>query len=295
MGYGPTMAIDIGRRSAQKRQATVKTLAEIRAAILDFSRDLDPASRYVRELLEIADASADAVDFEARLDRGCRGQWHAGAEVFADMPLADKIRTNLVTSETALFRFTEGEIQAVERHLFPQLAGGTVRILVVPCSHGEEAFTLAAFFLKRGVDFRIRAFDLLPALVEEARSGRLTFGYPLEHLRQPGFVAGDVLERIEFGVGDAFNLPLGPPCRGDPFELVVCRNFLGYFVPEKAAGLARDLAGRVAPGGALFLDSFCLAKTPGIARALGEAGLARFEGRAVFCRSGRPGQPGHSA
>jgi chemotaxis methyl-accepting protein methylase len=150
----------------------------------------------------------------------------------------------------------------------------------VPCSHGEEAFTIASYLLKVNVDFSIRAFDIQRALIDEARSGRLTFGYPIHLLRSPGYVAESVLSRIRFEVGDAFALPLAVD---EPaFDVVLCRNFVGYFTPSRAAELVRALAARVAPGGALFLDSFCIQKMPELVSMLIELGARAHKGRPVF-------------
>ena len=252
--------------------------AQIRRYIQTNAERLDPGSRYVRDLLAICDDSTDARDFERRLDAGCRGQRHSGRDVFEQMTLAEKIVANLITPETTLFRFSEGEMEAIDRHLLPHLGGRKAEILIVPCSHGEEAFTIAAYFLKVGLDFEIRAFDLQPALIEEAKTGRLTFGYPTELLASPGYVARQVMERIRFEVGDAFALPLD----GERFDLILCRNFVGYFVEQVAVDLVERLCGLVAPNGVLFLDSFCVQKHPAIAHRLTGAGARQLFDRPAF-------------
>lgn len=260
--------------------AELRDLDEVRAYIAHVARTLDPESRYVSELGAIVEASDGVADLMARLAAGSRGVRHAGADVFAAMSTREKLLCNLVTAETALFRFGEGEIEA-SRAVLERLGGEPARVLIVPCSHGEEAFTVAAFLIQEGVQPDITAFDIQPALIDEARTGRLTFGYPVEYLDTPGYVSRAVLDRIAFQVGDAFALPL-PPER--TFHLVMCRNFLGYFVPSRAAALARALAGRVAPGGKLFLDGFCLGKTPEIGVALAELGFGARGRHPVFAR-----------
>lgn len=265
----------------------IQSLKDARQLVASVADGLDPDSRYISELVAIVDASTGVADLERRLDLGCRGRRHAGAAVFAAvfaaMSLESKLRCNLITAETALFRFAEGEIEAsldVIRERTPR----KVRVLIVPCSHGEEAFTVAAFLLGEGANFAIRAFDVQPSLIAEARTGRLTFGYPMAYLATPGFVAASVLDRIAFEVGDAFDLPLAD---GTAFDLVLCRNFLGYFTSEKAAILAAALGSYVAPGGRLFLDSFCLGKTPAIGETLEAASLRRLEAHPVFARAPR--------
>lgn len=255
------------------------SLTAVRATLDELAASLDPASRYVTDLRAVVAASHDVADLERRLASGCRGLRHAGSAVFAAMSLQEKLRANLVTAETTLFRFAEGELEAIDRVLLPMLAGRTARALIVPCSHGEEAFTLAAWLLKVKVPFDIDAFDVQPQLIAEARSGRLTFGYPKELLAQEGRVCDEVLARIRFQVGDAFALPLASDAS---FHLALCRNFLGYFQEPVAVRLAAQLARRIERPGLLFLDGFCLGKFPELVPALAEAGARRLSGTPVF-------------
>src|SRR6185295_5939049 len=100
-----------------------RTLEDLRAFAAELSRGLDPNSRYLPELLAILDAAKDPADFERRLLAGCRGLRHAGPDVFAAMSLREKVLANLVTPETTLFRFTEGEMEALDREILPRLRG----------------------------------------------------------------------------------------------------------------------------------------------------------------------------
>ncbi|MCK6549066.1 methyltransferase domain-containing protein [Myxococcota bacterium] len=255
-------------------------LDDVRARIRALSATLDPHSRYIRELLELVDAARDVAGLEHTLSSSSRGARHSGPDVFARMTLDEKLLANLITPETSLFRFSEGELEALDRELLPQLRGRTAKVLIVPCSHGEEAFTIAAYFAKQRIDHQIVAFDVQPALIEEARTGRLTFGYPTEYLAQPGFVSSEVLARIDFRVGDAFALPLPPAER--ELDVVLCRNFVGYFQVDRACALVDALAARVAPGGVLFLDGFCVQKMPELVDVLARRGASAPRSRAAF-------------
>jgi hypothetical protein len=256
-----------------------------RGFIAGIARVLDPASRYVPELLAIVDAAADRDDLARRL-ADSRGARHAGAVVFARMTLEQQLRCNLITNETVLFRFTEGEWLVMQRQLLPRFAlrPGGGRVLCAPCSHGEEAFSVAAECLHAGVGFRVDAVDIQEACIAEARSGRLTMGFPPAYLASPAVVGPEVMARIDFQVGDLLVAP-GPGGIPDRrWDLVLCRNFLGYFVEEVALACAARLAGRVEAGGALFVDSFCLTKFPPLARALALEGLERVDAHPIFCR-----------
>lgn len=261
-------------------RARIHDLAGALAYVKELARDLDPTSRYIGDLTKMIERAKDLTDLERILREESRGLRHSGADVFAKMTLEQRLLANLITPETQLFRFSEGELEAIDRELLPKISGRTARVLIVPCSHGEEAFTIGSYLLKQKVRFSIRAFDIQPALIAEAESGRLTFGYPVEYLKQPGIVADEVLSSIRFEVGDAFQLPLGPNDRA--FDLVLCRNFIGYFEPHVAKPLVAKLASHVDSGGILFLDGFCLSKMPVLETELIERGAKRLYGRPVF-------------
>ncbi len=263
-----------------KPTTDLQTLDDVRAFVARTAQTLDPDSRYISEFLAVVDAAPDIDALEAAITASSRGQRHAGADVFARMSLRNKVLSNLITAETALFRFAEGELEALST-LPARAENDPVRVLIVPCSHGEEAFTVAAHFLRLATRFSIRAFDIQPALVEEARTGRLTFGYPTEYLSTPGYVSESVLEHIEFDRGDAFALPLPEDAT---FDVVLCRNFIGYFVPDRASELVDALARRLAPGGLLFLDSFCSAKMPLLLDTLARRDVTRLGAHPVFAR-----------
>lgn len=262
--------------------SSLRDLDDARRYVSQVSTRLDPDSRYIAELLEVIDQSRDLAHLEQLLLAAGRGLRHSGEEVFSAMSLEEKLLANLITPETSLFRFNEGELEAIGEHLIPTISSRQARVLIVPCSHGEEAFTIAAHLLKLGVDFEIDAFDVQPALIEEAKLGRLTFGYPLEYLESPGRVSPGVLERIRFQVGDAFDLPLPSPEPSNQYDLILCRNFVGYFTPDSAAELVSGFAARIRSGGVLLLDGFALSKMPNLLLELDRLGGRRLRGRPAF-------------
>ena len=268
----------------------MKTLDEVRALVAEIASTLDPASRYVPELLAQVDASSDVDDLVRRMTEDSRGARHAGREVFARMTIEQQVRCQLVTNETVLFRFSEGEWNVLVHRLLPRVAARVAedngeaapcRILSAPCSHGEEPFSLAAACLQFGIPFRIDALDIQPACIEEARTGRLTMGFPAAFLEIPAIVGAAVRDRVDFQVGDL----LEPLPGNEDWDLVVCRNFLGYFHEKIAVDTAARLAVRVRRGGALFLDSFCLEKFPGLVHTLVGAGLWREGSHPVFVKN----------
>lgn len=223
----------------------VDSPADVEALVAEIAKRLDPTSRYIPELRSLIDGAANVAEVEARLEAGCRGQLHARA-AFDHMSLAEKILANLITPETKWERFEDAEIEA--------LSNVKGRILVIPCSRGEEVYSIASY----AIDAEVIGVDVQPALVAhaEARS---------DH---PDDVREDLGRRdkpIRFVVGDAFDLD---PALGD-FDLISCRNFLGYFVPEVAVSTAAALFARTE---LLLLDRFCLGKFPGLVPSLAAQG-----------------------
>jgi chemotaxis methyl-accepting protein methylase len=224
----------------------MNSVAEIRAFIDEFAKKLDPESRYVRELLHLIEGTGTAEEVEQRLSSAeCRGARHARA-AYAKMSLGEKLIANLITAETSPLRFEDAEIAVIERTV-SALEKRPLEILVLPCSRGDEAYSVAHFL--RGVDHRILAVDAQPALIDSARANDFS-DWP-SPLREE---APALRAKISFEVGDAFS----PPDRR--FDLIFCRNFLGHFIEPVALRCARGLRDKLAPGGVLFLDAFCLRK-----------------------------------
>lgn len=286
------------------------TLADVRALVAEVARDLDPGSRYVGELRAVLDAADDLGDYLARLadlervarfqadgsavSRGERGRSWVDGDVWADMGALERTLANLLTGETRMMWGGEG---AADFARFADALGAhpePVRALSVPCSTGKEAYSLAIAGHLCGLDVRVTGVDRQPAYVERARLGRLVpHGRDWEHPRAEEFLArGDdgrarvrphVLERCAFETGDVLTgeLPAGP------FDLVSCRNLLGYFRGDALETAWRNVAARVRPAGLLLLDGFATG-APEMARIpelLAAEGFARLFDDARYFRS----------
>ena len=121
-----------------------------------------------------------------------------------------------------------------------QPAGEPYRILSVPCSTGEEPYTLALALMEAGVPpsaWRIEGIDLNARLVERARQGRFgdfSFRQTAPELRQRYFRSVDgtwelapaIRSLVRFAQG---NLLAPDFLAGErPFDLAFCRNLLIY-------------------------------------------------------------------
>ncbi len=262
----------------------MKTLDEVRALIAYEAARLDPDSRYVRELTAVVDASLSVQDLAARLNAGCRGKHWAGDIVFGKMTLADAIRSNLITSEPSLMRFEAPELEFLRESVLPRLAQrqGEAQLLSFPCSHGEEAVNIAGECLDAGMKtFIVHGMDLQRACIDSARSGMLPYRDIPRHVRC--LVDVSVMDYLRFRTADVFKDPIG-----GPYDLIVCRNFLGYFTPGVAHKVLQTLCASLRTNNAfLFVDDFILGKHPEIFDRLP---LRRIDGAPVFCSfsSGMP-------
>jgi chemotaxis methyl-accepting protein methylase len=302
----------------QAKSAAGPTLAALRAYVLEVSRDLDPGSRYVRELLEVLDASADLDDYLVRLQdarrtalfrtdgslvsQGERGYSWLDDETWAGMDVFERTLANLVTGETRMLWAGDGarDFARFAEAVAAAGLGPALSACCVPCSTGKEVYSLVIAGLESGLDVRALGVDLQAAYVVRARSGRLVphhrdwdcpaaAGY-LERAAGATVVRPRVLERCSFVTGDVLTGPLPP----GPFDLVSSRNLLGYFRGPTLEAAWRNVAARVRGGGLLLLDPFVTdsAQMAAVPCGLAAAGFVRMFPDASYYRAPPGGEAG---
>jgi chemotaxis methyl-accepting protein methylase len=138
--------------------------------------------------------------------------------------------------------------------------GRQIRCWSAGCATGEEAYSLAATLLAsaRGATVEVLGTDLSPRNVAAAQRAI----YRPWSRRD----AGPLLHPLLEDVGDE-SITVAPAVRAvarfaqhnlldeppqSAFDLVLCRNVIGYFAPRAAARAVAHLASAVAPGGALL-------------------------------------------
>ena len=194
---------------------------------------------------------------------GARTVVELAQKLETDQRAAEKFKAAFTIHVTEFFRDPEA-YQNVAKLVVPQLAqlGRPLDLWSAGCSLGAEPLSLAMLLTRYNLKLgRVHATDVCPTTVGRARAGgpfdarevkNLTSGDMGHHLeaRQDGnfWVCSPLHSKIEFKVHDliADRYP-------GPFDLVVCRNVLIYFVDDVKNRILAGLAGSVRSGGFLFL------------------------------------------
>ena len=167
----------------------------------------------------------------------------------------------VIVPETWFFRYPESQdamaALARERLFAPGCEGRMLRVLSVPCSSGEEPYSIAMALLDAGVPshrFHVDAVDISVRMVEFAQRavyGRNSFRGGDLAFRDRHFsevpdghqLAARVRGQVRFQPGNLFdpNLLAGAA----PYDFVFCRNLLIYFdlaTQERAVQVLRRFA-----------------------------------------------------
>ena len=150
----------------------------------------------------------------------------------------------VIVPETWFFRYPESfaTLGKLARQRLTELNNmRALRILSLPCSTGEEPYSIAMALLDAGLkphQFKVDAMDVSPLSVDKARRalyGKNSFrGQDLEYRerhflpQEDGYRVNDsVREQVRWMVGNV----LDPALLGSepPFDFVFCRNLLIYF------------------------------------------------------------------
>lgn len=151
----------------------------------------------------------------------------------------------------------------------------TWRALSVPCSTGEEAYSLAISLLEGGVAatrFQVDAVDVSRRALEFARAGRygshsfrgqqdpsvIDRYFRREHARL--CIDERVRERVRFSHGNILDGGLQPST--GPYDIIFCRNLLIYFDEKTKEHAFRTLHRLLAEDGTLFVGHAECATVP---------------------------------
>ncbi len=201
---------------------------------------------------------------------------------------------DILIGVTSFFRDPEA-FEAVARDVFPRLiaacpAGEAVRVWVVGCSSGEEAYSLAIVFSEcaeaAGSAARLQLFatDVNQRCVEKARAGLYARG--IEHDVSPERLRQFFLEegggyRIQKAIRERCVFSRHNALSDPPFlrmDFLSCRNLLIYLEPALQGQLLPLFHFALKPGGWLWLGS---SESAGTVRDLFDTADARHK---IFSR-----------
>jgi chemotaxis protein methyltransferase WspC len=173
----------------------------------------------------------------------------------------------VIVSETWFFRDREAmlAVARLAREVSVQQSAQVIRILSLPCSTGEEPYSIAMALLDAGVPatrFRIHAIDICHRSLAVAQRGIYTrnsfrgkeLEYRDRHMTRQGesyTIADTVRKQVDFRYGNMFAPDFMQ--HEAPYDFIFCRNVLIYFdrpMQHQAVGVLERL---LAPNGTLFV------------------------------------------
>lgn len=205
----------------------------------------------------------------------------------------------VIVPETWFFRYPESFVTLgkLATARLAQLNGvRPLRILSLPCSTGEEPYSIAMALFDAGMQpqqFKVEAVDISPLSLQRARNGvygknsfrGADLGFRERHFSQvtEGYRVEDrVRERVGFQAGNLLDPTL--PVAQSAYDFVFCRNLLIYFDVETQKRGFEALKRMTRDDGVLFIG-------PAEGSLLGRMGMASIGIAQSFAFRHRAEQP----
>ena len=215
-----------------------------------------------------------------------------------DGPEAEQLINSVTVNETYFYR-EEHQLRCLSRSLMPEIVaqrgpGDLVRLWSVPCSTGEEPYSIAIWLLENwalvdAYNIEIVGSDVdtevLSAALEGSYGERALARLPAEiverYFEPPRGrcrrIIGDLRESIQL---TSVNLVEADSMAAQgQFDAIFCRNVLIYFDDASRAAAARHLLTALNPGGFLLLGH-----TESMTRISDRFDVRRFEDAIVYQR-----------
>lgn len=174
----------------------------------------------------------------------------------------------VIVPETWFFRYPESftALAGLASKRLAELAGTRpLRILSLPCSTGEEPYSIAMTLLDAGItghSFRVEGIDISPLSIsraEQGRYGRNSFRGAQLEFRQRHFDLSDdvhvvherVRQQVKLQVGNVLDPAL--KARAGSYDFVFCRNLLIYFDVPTQQRVFEVLKSLIHEQGVLFI------------------------------------------
>lgn len=174
----------------------------------------------------------------------------------------------VIVPETWFFRYPESftALASLASKRLAELGGARpLRILSLPCSTGEEPYSIAMTLLDAGIaghSFRVEGIDISPLSIsraEQGRYGRNSFRGTQLEFRQRHFDPSDdghvvherVRQQVRLQVGNVLDPAL--TARAGSYDFVFCRNLLIYFDVPTQQRVFEVLKSLIHEQGVLFI------------------------------------------
>ncbi|WP_109480560.1 CheR family methyltransferase [Paraburkholderia sp. C35] len=228
------------------------------------SLGVNALERAVLERVRVKCLNAAAHDISVAVDPAdVEGYWQ---QLTASRDERQALIEALVVPETWFYRDREAFV-ALARLANERLVrdpAHVLRVLSLPCSTGEEPYTVAMTLLDDGIGenrFCVDAFDISARAIEHARAGvygRNSFrGHPLEFrdrhftpLKDGWQLSERVRGTVRLSQANLFDVQAGMQA---PYDFVFCRNVLIYFDREAQDRAIRLLDANLVEGGTIFV------------------------------------------
>jgi len=226
----------------------------------------------LRETLGLDVASVGVSLIERAVKRRINANDLRGISQYAELlqrsqPELQSLYEAVIIPETFFFRYPESF--AALRQIVKEKFLGTqkLRTLSVPCSTGEEPYSIAMTLLDAGLspeNFQIDAIDISVHLLDVAKIGLfgsnsfrgsdLRFRNRYFHKTDTGFRLCDrVRQCVNFEQGNVLQEPFRFG-RG-PYDFIFCRNLLIYFYPQAQNQTLESMRQLLTADGLLFVGS----------------------------------------
>jgi chemotaxis protein methyltransferase WspC len=228
------------------------------------SLGVNALERAVLERVRVTRLGADAHDANAAVDPAdIEAYWQ---QLTLSAPERQALIETLVVPETWFYRDREAYVAlarlANERLVRDPLH--VLRVLSLPCSTGEEPYTVAMTLLDEGIGesrFGVDAFDISARAIAHARAGiygRNSFrGHSLAFrdrhftaLHEGWQLSERVRQTVRFTQANLFDMQADAQA---PYDFIFCRNVLIYFDRDAQDRAIRLLDASLAEGGTIFV------------------------------------------
>lgn len=209
-------------------------------------------ARRLTKAIAIRQAACELSDAQAYLTRAR-----------SSVPECEALIEELIVPETWFFRDRK-PFDYLQHYAISERSNNRLRLLSVPCSTGEEPYSLAIALLEAGLSpnqFMIDAVDISHRSIIKAKHGAYTKnsfrgearsnGY-FQHTTQGFQLHDSILKLVNFQQGNILTLL---PSLTQQYDVIFCRNLLIYLHEEACLKVLQAIDHCLVPGGLLFMGA----------------------------------------